>query len=286
MFNRLIKFFKNTVIYIWIKLNSYKGNIHLKSDKAVLKKVPFIQTKIWLRPTISDTVRVIEYLSRDYFLKSYLHDALKNKKPSTLIDIGANIGLASLSLLDEFPSIRKVIAIEAEIENFKILEKNFNYWKTKYSKINFLSINKVASHSNNLKMKITESLSELTNGKYSASGTFKFEEKTETISTDIKDFETISINELISGIAINENIIVKMDIEGGEEYLLSKNTEWLNRCSYLMTEIHDDYHPSLINASKNLIKVLNQEDFAISTSNKCLYCYNKKKLFNNNIRDF
>ena len=203
-----------------------------------------------------------------------------------MIDIGANIGLASLSLLDEFPSIRKVIAIEAEIENFKILEKNFNYWKTKYSKINFLSINKVASHSNNLKMKITESLSELTNGKYSASGTFKFEEKTETISTDIKDFETISINELISGIAINENIIVKMDIEGGEEYLLSKNTEWLNRCSYLMTEIHDDYHPSLINASKNLIKVLNQEDFAISASNKCLYCYNKKKLFNNNIRDF
>ena len=286
MFNRLIKFFKNTVIYIWIKLNSYKGNIHLKSDKAVLKKVPFIQTKIWLRPTISDTVRVIEYLSRDYFLKSYLHDALKNKKPSTLIDIGANIGLASLSLLDEFPSIRKVIAIEAEIENFKILEKNFNYWKTKHSKVNFLSINKVASHSNNLKMKITESLSELTNGKYSASGTFKFEEKTETISTDIKDFETISINELISGIAINENIIVKMDIEGGEEYLLSKNTEWLNRCSYLMTEIHDDYHPSLINASKNLIKVLNQEDFAISASNKCLYCYNKKKLFNNNIRDF
>ena len=79
---------------------------------------------------------------------------------------------------------------------------------------------------------------------------------------------------------------MKMDIEGGEEYLLSKNTEWLNRCSYLMTEIHDDYHPSLINASKNLIKVLNQEDFAISASNKCLYCYNKKKLFNNNIRDF
>lgn len=134
-------------------------------------------------------------------------------------------------------------------------------------------------------MKITKSLSELTNGRYSASGTFRFEEIIKNNPSEVKNFETISINDLISNISINDHIIVKMDIEGGEEHLLSKNTEWINRCSYLMTEIHDAFHPSMINTSKNLIKVLHEEDFAISASNNCLYCYNKKKLFNNKILD-
>ena len=97
---------KRAAIEVWIKQNSQSGNVHLSIDNATCKKIPFHDKKVWLRPTSSDVARVNEFLANIYFKNSYLHERLTVENPTTLIDIGANIGLASLSLTEEFSSIK------------------------------------------------------------------------------------------------------------------------------------------------------------------------------------
>ena len=67
-------------------------------------------------------------------------------KPTTLIDIGANIGLSSLNLIGKFSSLKHIIAIEAEKENFSILENNFRLWKNYHEKLKFSQFNAVATN--------------------------------------------------------------------------------------------------------------------------------------------
>ena len=199
-------------------------------------------------------------------------------KPTILIDIGANIGLSSLSLVEEFASIKKVIAIEAEEENFGVLACNFRYWQKKFNNTVFEPIHAVATSDANLKMTKQASLAELT-GKNSASGTFRFDANSGDASLEGDELITISIKDLFKDFSDSETIIVKIDIEGGEEYLMSKNTEWVKATSFITMEIHDRFHPVMLNSSTNSIKALCEGNFAITPSNDVLHCYNRDKLF-------
>lgn len=230
-----------------------------------------------MRRTLSDTVRVVEYSQNIYFDNSYLHDQLKKAKPSVLVDLGANIGLSTLSLIEEFTTINKVIAIEAEIENFKLLKKNFKFWSQVYKECNFLPIFGVATNSSELSIVEDDSLNSLT-GINSASGTFRF--KTVKANNNNKDkmVKTIAVDSLFKEIK-DEKVLLKIDIEGGEEFLFNNNVEWVKNCYFITLEIHDKFHPELINSSKNIVKILNNGDFALAASTDVLYFYNRKKLF-------
>ena len=259
----------------WKVKNSKSGNIHLSIDQAVLKKIPFHKDKVWLRPTTSDVARVWEFSSNIYFRKSYLHDSLKKKSPTVLIDIGGNIGLSSLSLVNEFTSIKKVISIEAEEQNYGLLHANFKLWKEKYPGIEWNAIHGVATHSDDEKLVKDKSLNHLT-GANSASGTFRYSTSDED-EKFVKDIQnSISIASLFSSIDDFEKIIVKIDIEGGEEHLFKSNTDWVKRCIFLTAEVHDSFHPVMLNASTKMIKTLVDNNFAFVPSDDVIHCYNRK----------
>lgn len=230
-----------------------------------------------MRRTFSDTERVVEYSQNIYFDNSYLHDQLKKAKPTFLVDIGANIGMSTLSLIEEFTSINKIIAIEAEIENFKILKKNFKLWSQAYKEIDFLPIFGVATNSSELSMVEDDSLNSLT-GSNSASGTFRFKTIKANNNNKNKMVKTIAVDSLFKDIK-GEKVLLKVDIEGGEEILFNNNVEWVKHCYFITLEIHDKFHPELINSSKNILKILNNGDFALAASKDVLYFYNRKKLF-------
>ncbi len=46
-----------------------------------------------------------------------------SRQPQTIIDVGANIGLASIYFANKFPRAR-IISIEPELSNFQLLERN------------------------------------------------------------------------------------------------------------------------------------------------------------------
>ena len=265
---------KGVFLEIWKKRNMDRGNVHLSINDAKLQKIPFTEHSAWLRPTFSDVARVSEYISNIYYRNSYLHKLLKKEKPTTLIDIGANIGLATLSLLNEFRFITKVIAIEAEEKNFSVLNANFKFWQTQRPEIEWIALNAVATHSDEEKLVRTLGLNDLKGG-HSVSGTFRYASKKNTQKVEAEYEKVASITNLINDLAENEKIIVKLDIEGGEEHLFQSNTEWLKRCHFLTCEVHDAFHPVMINSSTNMIKALVENNFAFMPTNFTLCCYNR-----------
>ncbi|MDB2504008.1 FkbM family methyltransferase [Gammaproteobacteria bacterium] len=208
-----------------------------------------------------------------------MHDALRVSKPTILIDIGANIGLSSLSLIEEFNSLKKVIAIEAEEENFGVLQSNFRLWSKRFPNLLLEPMHAVATSDGDAKMTEQTSLAELT-GNNSASGTFRFEADSTDKPLNSRVLSSISIQDLFDSFGPNESIIVKIDIEGGEEYLMRQNTDWVRAASFITMEIHDHFHPVMLNSSKNMIKILADANFAIKPSDDVLHCYNRDKLFN------
>ena len=270
--NLIQRIIKEIYLKIWKEHNSKSGNIHLSLDEAMLKKIPFFEDKVWLRPTKSDVERVREFSSNIYFKKSYLHDNLIKERPAVLIDIGGNIGLSSLSLVKEFKSIYKVISIEAEQKNYGLLQANFKLWKQKYPNIEWISIHGVATHSDDEKLIEDKSLNDLT-GENSASGTFRYS-ASDVNEKDIQN--AVSITSLFNQLDNSEKVIVKIDIEGGEEHLFKKNTEWIKRCLFLTAEVHDKFHPVMLNSSSKMIKTLVENDFAFVPADDVIHCYNRK----------
>ena len=268
---------KHYYVRTWRKYIANKGNIHLEANTSSLKRIPFTSDHVYMRRTISDFGRVSEYLSNTYFRNSYLHDALKKSEPTAMIDVGANIGLSTLSLTKEFKSIKEVIGIEAELQNFYILEKNFKLWSKKISDTQFHPVHAVATHDSKVDFAQISSLAEL-NGRGTASGTFRFAESKKNISDKTQALTSVSMSEIFNQLQNKENVIVKIDIEGGEEQLMASNTSWLKDCSLMAIEIHDRCHPAMYNSSTNVINALSKANFAIVPTKDILICYNRSKL--------
>jgi hypothetical protein len=56
--------------------------------------------------------------------------------------------------------------------------------------------------------------------------------------SDIDTTETVSINRILETLPGKQCDLVKMDIEGAEERVFSRNTEWLTRTRYVTAELH------------------------------------------------
>jgi FkbM family methyltransferase len=275
LINSLKKFPKKLYMRIWNSLNSYP-NVHLGSESLVLKNIPFSKNKVYIRPSRSDISRIYEYINGIYFKNSFLHESVTNVQPKILLDIGANIGLSSLSLLSEFKSIKKIIGIEAEISNWEVLKRNYELWSKKFPEIEFVPVHGIASSSNTNHFSKSSLFDDGTLD-FSASGTFMFQPFNKSKDNDnAVEEKVILINDLITSDLSNEKIICKIDIEGGEEFLFDGNTEWRDSVSFLTIEVHDMFNKKLINSSRGLINIIHKYDFAIVPDNDILHCYSRK----------
>lgn len=246
-------------------------NVHLGADEVRTLKLPFCKNNVVIRKSRSDVARVCEYINEIYTSGSYLNSVVIESKPTKLVDIGANIGLSTLNLIQKFPSITEVIAVEAEAKNFAILEKNFAIWRKSFPFISFNAVNAIASNVSGARYSISSLTDDPT---LTASGTFRFEK----VSGDQEHhiLESINVGSCVIDTEGNANVIVKIDIEGGEEYLFHDNASWLKEVGFLTIELHDRYDVKLIGTSKNVLKSLVEYDFAVHPENDVLHCYNRK----------
>jgi FkbM family methyltransferase len=141
--------------------------------------------------------------------------------PKTIIDCGANIGLASIYFKTMFPDAT-VIAVEPEAENYKLLCRNIS----SYPNIHTLN-GGIWSTSSNLRIK-DEGL---------GSWSFSVEEVDYEDDTTVKAY---SIPDIMQQFNISTIDILKIDIEGSEKELFSKNMEqWLPFTKTIIIEMHD-----------------------------------------------
>jgi len=205
-----------------LKLMLRKGKIHLQ--------IKNIQHPIILRPGTSDVPLLYHiFVKREYSIKP-------KKEPSFIIDAGANVGFTAVYFANRFPKAR-IIAIEPEESNFKLLKKNTEAYPN-------IGCIKAGVWSSSTRLRIT-------NLQKDSKWGFQVEETSES---GPHTCEAISINQLLTEEKVKTIDIAKIDIEGSEKELFSKNCQWLPKTDLIVIEFHDRMKPGSSEPFWNAVK--------------------------------
>ncbi|SHM47815.1 FkbM family methyltransferase [Chryseobacterium polytrichastri] len=194
-----------------------KNSLDLKDNETFVYHIKKDQKKfdLFLRTFKGD----IDIFYEIFWNKTYdEHLSFVDKEPKIIVDLGAHIGMTSIYFALKYPNA-KIYSIEASSENFEILKVNTH---------NFSNITTINAAANFEDGTVNFGNSELSyNQKISENG---------------KPTQAISIESLINTYNLNNIDLLKIDIEGGEIDLLSKNNSWLNAIKNIIIEIHKPYN--------------------------------------------
>jgi len=237
-------FFRNLFIkrFKYIRLTpNYFGKIYYY-DK-IKKKVfqIFCQGKIdsnTANEIFTNHCYDLSFLKRFHELKKKYHSIIKNGYTPLIIDCGSNIGLSTRYFAELFEEA-KIISIEPDLQNFNLLKKNCK----EYNNIVFL----------NSAIGSEKGFVEIINSDESNNSFIT------NISNNSKSIKLLPINEILNQHPSCLPFIVKIDIEGFENNLFEKNTEWVCKTLLIIIEPHD-WLFSKKNSFKNFLKVISKED--------------------------
>jgi FkbM family methyltransferase len=159
-----------------------------------------------------------------------------NRKP-LIVDLGANCGLASLYFSRKFKEAQ-IIGIEPDKGNYKLATFNCS----QCANISFI-------HSG---ISSEDGKGDIINSD-DANWSFR------TKISDKGSITMLSMNTLLNDASIESCVpfIVKIDIEGFEQNLFEKNTEWIDKFPLLIIELHDWMLPNSAN-SQNFLKCISK----------------------------
>lgn len=167
-----------------------------------------------------------------------------------IIDCGANVGYASVYLLNRFPQSR-IIAVEPDSDTFAVLKTNLAPYTGRFRAI----CSAVWSHPAGLVFSGSQPGFEWTNSVRPPSNS----EPANLMATDIRT--------LLEGSGAERISILKIDIEGAESVVFSSNYEnWIRRVDNLVIELHGEECRSIFETA------VADERFAISQSGELTVC--------------
>lgn len=144
--------------------------------------------------------------------------------PRIVVDLGANIGLSSIWLHDQF-RCEQIIAVEPNTANAQLTKRNFELNAIRGRVLEAA----IGPEDGEVQF---ESFDESNMGRIAAGHS-----RSSTAATvAMVSMETV-LKHLPDGRRID---LVKMDIEGGEALLFARNTGWLDRVDAIVTELHPD----------------------------------------------
>lgn len=146
----------------------------------------------------------------------------KSEDVNFILDCGANVGYASIYLLNKYPHAR-LIAVEPDEGNFQFCRKNIAHYADRVTLIR----SGIWSHETGLivcqagdgrewSIQVRES---------------QANEKPDLLATDI--------NNLLQQSGFSSIDLLKMDVEGAEKVIFSNNyNNWLNKVNNIAIELH------------------------------------------------
>ncbi len=189
----------------------------------------------------------LSFLKRyDQILKKY-NEILNSNKIPLIIDCGANIGLSAKFFSEEFPE-SKIVAIEPDKSNILMAQKNC----AAISNIEFLEA-AIGSTSGNVQISNSDA----------DPNSFRVDR-----SSSDYDIKVFQIQDILKKFNDIELFITKIDIEGFEDDLFKRNTEWIDKCYLIIIELHDWMMPNTAN-SNNFLKSISsfKRDFIYKEEN-------------------
>lgn len=231
MWNKILKW----AIYCQ-KLGTWKGTslifkLAITPKNTIIEiKISGIQHPIYLRSKTSD-----EYVFRSIFIEEQ-YQLESVFLPQTIIDGGANIGLAAVYFIHQYPKA-KIVCIEPEPQNLVVLQKNIQH----YPHISVVS-KALWSHATQIVIE--------NNGLDNWGFTVR-----EVASPSSETIPTTSINEVLNSIENPGVLLLKIDIEGSEKKVLEAedSATWLQACDVLIIELHDRMQQGTAKALVNAI---------------------------------
>ncbi len=214
---------------------------HLKSTRGTWHevRVPSLGHPIFLRAGTSDVLVFIQI-----FIDGEL-DFSMPEEPSSIVDAGANIGLASLYFAQRFPKA-KIVALEVDQSNFELLTKNTKGYA------NITCVRK-ALWSRQAQLNILNPTDE--------PWAFRVGEVARADGTSIA---ALGVDDLVGQFDGKRIDLLKVDIEGAEKEVFQNGMgTWIDRIGVIAVELHDNIMPG---CSKALNEGLAGKNHRVSRS--------------------
>lgn len=226
----MIKSLINKFIILYLRVGFWKTinflinnrkEIHFSkmNDKVISIHNPELSTPIYLRSDTSDYD-----LYKEIFIKGeYDVDFMNNFAPKIIFDFGANIGLTSLFFLKKYP-LSKIIAIEPDKSNYSMLTKNTEMYQQ------IIALNKGVWYEDT----VLSLIEDVSKGKWGITT-----EPTTNKSVNENVIPVLSVSSIIQQFNVDKINLLKIDIEGAEKMLFTKNIDWLQKVELIFIECHD-----------------------------------------------
>jgi len=173
--------------------------------------------------------------------------------PTTILDGGANIGLASVYFAHRYPAA-SIVAVEPNQENFEVLQKNIASFSNVKAKLGGIW--------NDNKYIVIVNAQDFDNS-------FMVEEVEAATPKSIPAFSIASIMQEKQWATID---LLKLDIEGSEKEVFEKNYEsWLPHTKMIIVEVHDHMRKG---AAKSVFTATNKYNFSFSMNHENLIFMN------------
>lgn len=267
----MIKFF----IKIFRLIISFFLFIKFKFFKEYYKTQIFNKNFIHFKPYKDVVKNSLNKLNEESKKYNILKESIAKSNDLIFIDIGAAVGIRSI-IINNFLNIKKMILIEPNEENFKLLSKNIERVKNKANLYNFALGNKDGVGYLSFPFWVYNSLKVNNYGQWSLLGNnFFFKKKVK-----IFKFDNFFKNEFNNE---NESYFIKIDVEGYEPYVLEGMNEFLskNRNIIIEIELNKRILKHIENLDKKLLEQLKKSEFNVFN-----YDNNLRKLVTFNYENF
>lgn len=192
-------------------------------------------------------------------IESLEYNFIASQEPKVIIDAGGNIGLTAIYFARKYPSA-KIISIEPEENNFKLLKENTK----NYDNIIPLQLA--------LWYKVGEIIlldTGLDNWGFMTEDSANYHKINTPMIQKKHTVKTITIEGLLNDYNIDMIDILKLDIEGAEKEIFENHDLWIDRVRSIIVELHEKMKPGCYSAFKKIIKNFDQvaasgEDFYLS----------------------
>ena len=190
------------------------------------------------------------------------HDRIIKDKLSLIIDAGANIGASAVYFLNIYKK-SYLYCIEPSIENLEILKLNTkNYPNTK------IFLGAISSEDGEL----------LLEDPGQSDWGFRTRPMVEKDEGSIV-VKSISPKTILADIDLNKisPLILKVDIEGGEDSLFKGDISWMDKFPLIIIELHDWLLP-FQGTSKSFLKAVSMHNFDFIYKGENIFLFNKNIL--------
>lgn len=226
-FTRWVKVMYPSSVFLWRFIQINEENPESMKTLPELIKVDLhkpMKTSIFLRRDTTDIWNFREIMEHNVY--GILGQYMKSSK--TIIDLGANIGLASYYFAATFKDAR-IFSVEPDSDNFKILSKNLS----KLIKSNRCKLLQGAAWKENAELRISEPSKDLGKWALQVEAAPSTESKTNV-------FQGYTLHQILEKSGFETVDLLKIDIEGAEVDVFQADTEWMKKVKVLAIEFHDD----------------------------------------------